>query len=970
MKYHVLIPILVLRGFLSHLSAAPPNFLLLLSDDQAWNGLSCRMHPEIEESKHRYVQTPNLARLASQGMRFSAAYSPASVCSPTRISLQTGKSPAQCNWTKAAASMRAEDGFKLIPPQGRRNIESDEVTIGELLQSAGYATAHYGKWHIGGGGPEKHGYDESDGDTGNGDAEPHVEPNPVDIFGMGKRAGAFMEKTVKAGRPFFVQMSYHALHYPQNATRALVEKYKELNPRGNEKEIGRAAIAADLDRGIGELIGKIDELGIAENTYVIYMSDNGGSTRNFLKGGKGGVWEGGIRVPFIVRGPGIEADSWCHRRIVGYDLFPTLCQLAGVTESLPSTIEGGNIAHLFAGKDEPVKRPREEVVFHFPHYQGDTPHTALFLGNHKLIRFYEDNSLLLYDVSRDISERNNLVDQMPGVTKNLEERMNAYLAMLNAQMPIPNPKFDPDNPPVLKEMRGEKKGKGGKRKKRSMEEAENTSGEVPGVSPAPKPEHASLRTDSVSAREQGKKGRGKKNAKDADTWSAEEYSGLRGEKELLAALASKGFTWITGSPADNEKLSVGKNAQFFGFVALRYQSGRAANRGTLGRAVYAISSEQQRARMAKAVLAEKEALKEWWEVREEILTLLEDHLYTGRQIDRGKLAALGERFSLLNAVVATHEARAYADLEDSLTKRQKDQLTAWRADAESAGEYANGVRVKADGIGRDDLKQLEDLYAKAFSWITGKPEDNEIIPIGQPAQFFGFVSIRHKSGHAANRGKIAEDFFGMLTPEQQGFIHDAVEVQTPVVRKFLEKRHLFLKQLSSQRTDPGSFDSGTVQELAWEMGRLEMEAARIEAEAYRKIRESMSDDQVEAAMKIRGEYVIDESQVAKLDMKQRGATLSVLCAGCHGAPGMHRPGMPGPSLDGIWDRPIATGKDFEYSAVLQSIRNDRSESWTPELMDEFLTAPKKFAPGTKMEFQGLLNEEDRKALIEHMKKSR
>ncbi len=217
-------------------------------------------------------------------------------------------------------------------------------------------------------------------------------------------------------------------------------------------------------------------------------------------------------------------------------------------------------------------------------------------------------------------------------------------------------------------------------------------------------------------------------SKDSDTWTAEEYSGLRGEKELQAALASKGFTWITGSPADNEKLSVGKNAQFFGFVALRYQSGRAANRGTLGRAVFAIANEEQRRVFANALLAEKPALEKWWEVREEILTLLEDHLYTGLPIDREELAAFGEQFSLLNALVATHGAHAYATFEDSLTDEQQQLLTAWRADAESAGKFGNGVRVEAEGADREDLKQLEDLYAKAFSWITGKPEDNENIP--------------------------------------------------------------------------------------------------------------------------------------------------------------------------------------------------------------------------------------------------
>ena len=220
----------------------------------------------------------------------------------------------------------------------------------------------------------------------------------------------------------------------------------------------------------------------------------------------------------------------------------------------------------------------------------------------------------------------------------------------------------------------------------------------------------------------GEKKRGKENnkpdSKDPDTWTAEEYSGLRGEKELQAALASKGFTWITGSPADNEKLSVGKNAQFFGFVALRYQSGRAANRGTLGRAVYAIADEEQRQIFAKAVVEAKPALKKWWDVREEILTLLEDHLYTGLPIDQEKLAAAGEQFSLLNAMVATHEAHAYAAFEDSMTSEQQQLLAAWRADAESAGKYGNDIRVEAEGsyscIYTEDSKHMASKTLKYF----------------------------------------------------------------------------------------------------------------------------------------------------------------------------------------------------------------------------------------------------------------
>lgn len=461
MKKHFILAVTLASSLAA---AEKPNFLLLLSDDQAWNGLSCAMHPEIPDSGSDVIETPNIARLAAEGMRFSAGYSPASVCSPTRISLQTGKSPAACHWTKAAPSMTAADGFKLVPPVSRRNIAPEETTIAELLKTAGYATAHFGKWHLGGGGPESHGYDVSDGDTGNQDAAPHLEPNPVDIFGMGERAAAFMERNAKSDTPFFIQMSYHALHYPQNATKALVEKYAARMPRGNDKEIGRAAISEDLDRGIGLLLGKVESLGLRENTYVVYLSDNGSSTRGALRGGKGGVWEGGIRVPLIVRGPGISANSWCHERVVGYDLYPTFCHLAGVTIPLPTTTEGGLITHLLQGGTGAVQRPRSELVFHFPHYQGDTPHTALLLGQYKLMRFYEDGDLHLFDLESDIRESRNLADSMPEKAAEMVALMDRYLTEVEAAMPTPNAQYDPNRSPAARKGGGERKVEGGGKK--------------------------------------------------------------------------------------------------------------------------------------------------------------------------------------------------------------------------------------------------------------------------------------------------------------------------------------------------------------------------------------------------------------------------------------------------------------------------------------------------------------------------
>ncbi|MEM8954292.1 MAG: sulfatase [Verrucomicrobiota bacterium] len=459
------------------IEGAPPNFLFLLSDDQDWTGLSVQMHPEYEGARSRIIETPNIERLAREGMRFSAAYSPSSVCSATRISLQTGQNPARLRWTKAAPVLRASARLKLIPPPSRKSIMADEVTLGEVLQEAGYATAHFGKWHLGGGGPERHGYDASDGETGNGHAAPYKGDNPVDIFGMNERAVVFMGEAKEAGRPFFVQMSYHALHYPENASPEAVAKYEAKGGgggRGSARGVGRAAISDDLDRGVGELMESLDEMGLADNTYVIYMSDNGGGgpapgsqrpgrggeAGRPLVGGKGSVWEGGIRVPLIIRGPGVEAGSWSHERVVGFDLFPTLCVLAEAEEEMPEGIEGGDFSHLLRGEEREVERAREELVFHFPHYQGDTPHSAVLVGGHKLIKFYETGETRLFDLDEDIGEGNDLSAAMPERAAELEAILEVYLEEADALLPEKNPGHVP-GVTYSGEKGGGKKGPGG-----------------------------------------------------------------------------------------------------------------------------------------------------------------------------------------------------------------------------------------------------------------------------------------------------------------------------------------------------------------------------------------------------------------------------------------------------------------------------------------------------------------------------
>ena len=191
-----LLAIIPLFWSISATAESRPNILFLLSDDQDWTESSVQMHPDYPGAKSSHIRTPNLERLAADGMRFSRAYAPAPVCAPTRISLQTGKSPAQLHWTKASRPYTAAEGFKLIPPQNIRSIPESEITIGERLKSSGYATAHYGKWHISAGGPQRHGYDESDGDRAMA-IPPLTKATIPSTFWYGKAGYRFMERATK-----------------------------------------------------------------------------------------------------------------------------------------------------------------------------------------------------------------------------------------------------------------------------------------------------------------------------------------------------------------------------------------------------------------------------------------------------------------------------------------------------------------------------------------------------------------------------------------------------------------------------------------------------------------------------------------------------------------------------------------------------------------------------------------------------
>lgn len=457
-------------------TSSRPNIVVFLADDQGWSESSVAMHPNVPGSRCPISQTPHLEALASQGMRFSSAYAPAPVCSPTRLSLLTGKSPAANHWTKAAPVLTVVENPKLLSPKGIKAIPTSEVTIAEVLRNSGYTTAHFGKWHLRGGGPGQHGFDRHDGDLGNEAARRFTDPNPVDLFGMAARAEEFMESSRAEGKPFYLQLSWHALHSPENALAETLAKYEGLP--GSEKRVARYAITENLDTAVGRVLAAMDPLGLSENTYVVYTSDNGGigkriraGKRGALSGAKGSLWEGGIRIPLIIRGPGIPKGSWSDEPVIAYDFYPTFCEWAGIRDLAPNIekpLEGGSLVPVLqSGGQGRVTRARDALVFHFPHYQTDDgPHSAILEDDLKLIFFYETERTVLFDLVRDVSEENDLSLAKPAVVANLKRKLFETLVTLGAQMPQTNPEYDPSrSTDTGRENRRAKRGSRGKRKR-------------------------------------------------------------------------------------------------------------------------------------------------------------------------------------------------------------------------------------------------------------------------------------------------------------------------------------------------------------------------------------------------------------------------------------------------------------------------------------------------------------------------
>jgi len=442
--------------------SAQPNVVLILADDLGWTDLACYGSDLYE--------TPHLDRLAREGMRFTQNYAACTVCSPTRSALMTGKYPARTHITDWIPG-RMPENPKLLTPDWTRYLPQEEVTIAECFKAAGYATGSIGKWHLGEGenAPEKQGFDLNIAGTNEGSPPSYIAPWKIPTLSegtdgdyltdrLGEEAAAFVART--KDRPFFLYLPHFAVHTPVQGRPDLVKKYEaKIKPGLKQTNPGYAAMMESMDSAVGRVLSALDQHQLTSNTIVIFTSDNGGrvpTTTNIgLRVGKGSAYEGGLRVPLIVRWPGVtKAGSITDTPTITMDLFPTLLDMTGVVPVNSTSATGAS------GRDGislvPVLRDggglrRSDFFWHYPHHQhyqlgGSMPFGVVRSGDFKLIEFYNDMRVELYDLKADLAEQHDLAATQPAKATELRERLHVWREKVGAQMPLPNPAYDPDVP--------------------------------------------------------------------------------------------------------------------------------------------------------------------------------------------------------------------------------------------------------------------------------------------------------------------------------------------------------------------------------------------------------------------------------------------------------------------------------------------------------------------------------------------
>ena len=448
---------LFLLAFTTVASAGKPNIIVIMADDLGWKDLHCYGTEGLE--------TPSLDRLATEGMRFTDAYAAAPVCSPTRAAMMTGQSPARLQLTNHAPGNI--DGFSLEGSDlheaaSIRNLPLKYVTIAERLSEAGYVTAHIGKWHLSHVNdrnlgitelelrPEKQGFDINIGGCSRGGPPSYFAPYRIPALADGEDGEYLPQRLANEAiqfirenrdRPFFLNWWLYSVHYPMQAREALIEKYRGRKDQGIKDPIYAAMIEA-MDTEIGRFLAAVDEAGLRETTLVIFKSDNGGynGDNRPLRGFKGMLYEGGIRIPWIVRWPGnVEPGTTCHTPLISTDCYPTLLEVAGLSPTPNHPLDGQSLLPLL--KQSTVFE-RDFICFHYPNYafhKRNRLGSAIREGDHKLIKRYDDRSLELYNLSSDIGERRNLAKTSPEIVSRLERNLNAWLQDTDAQMPVRRP---------------------------------------------------------------------------------------------------------------------------------------------------------------------------------------------------------------------------------------------------------------------------------------------------------------------------------------------------------------------------------------------------------------------------------------------------------------------------------------------------------------------------------------------------
>jgi arylsulfatase A len=439
-----------------------PNVVLIVADDLGWADLGCY--------GSKYHRTPRLDQMAAGGRRFTQAYAASPVCSPTRAALMTGKHPARLHLTDWLPGRGDRPAQKLLRPALRQQLPLDELTLAEALKGAGYATAHIGKWHLGGAGfePTRQGFDLNiAGDASGtplsywapfarqGRTMPGLEDAPAGQY-LTDRLTTEAERFIEANqsRPFFLYLPHFAVHIPLSAKEESIARYPAWDgvPHGRQENPTYAAMLESLDEGVGRVLAKLDEQDLASRTIVVFTSDNGGlatlegaktpATNNSpLREGKGWLYEGGLRVPLIVRRPGSIAAGVDDTPVWSADLFATLKDLCGLGDAALG--DGVSLARLLTA-GQPLA-PRA-LYWHYPHYsnQGGRPGGAIREGDWKLIEDYGTGRRELFDLGRDIKESTNLSDKQPSRVEELAAKLAAWRTSVDAQMPTPNPDYSPN----------------------------------------------------------------------------------------------------------------------------------------------------------------------------------------------------------------------------------------------------------------------------------------------------------------------------------------------------------------------------------------------------------------------------------------------------------------------------------------------------------------------------------------------